>query len=72
MSMRTYIAILVLLMINALLFAVAVLSMDSMNQETAMLLPVLVLTSFAISPFISWRLSAWLKSHRHHHDAHAG
>jgi hypothetical protein len=64
MSTRTYIAAMLFLMINAVVFgtgAVAVLSIPSLNAHAAIWLPVVVMASFLISPFIAWALAPTLR-----------
>lgn len=64
MSTRAYIAAMLFLMINAVVFgagAVAVLSIPSLNDHAAVLLPVVVVASFAISPFVAWFLAPTLR-----------
>lgn len=65
MSTRTYIAALISMMINAIVFgvgAIAVLSIPALNVHAAYLLPVVVGLSFAISPFIAWAMAPMLRS----------
>ncbi|MDB5522559.1 MAG: hypothetical protein JWM58_322 [Rhizobium sp.] len=69
MKTRTYIDMVVSLMVSAMLFgagAVALLSMDALRQEATVLLPLAVLLSFAISPFISYWIAPYLR--RNHHS----
>lgn len=68
MSTRGYIAVMISLMVNAVLFgagAITVLSIDALNREAVILLPIVVLLSFAISPFISWWLAPRLRLRQH-------
>ena len=70
---RTYIAVLVFMMINALIFgvgAIAVLSIPALSAHASLLLPIVVVLSFVISPFISWLLAPtlrarWQRDHMH-------
>jgi hypothetical protein len=66
MNKRAYTTILTTLLVNALLFAAGaatVFSLTRLDWEATVLLPVVVLASFAISPFISsWLMSQqWLR-----------
>ena len=73
MSIQAYLTILISLTVNIVLLGIgviAVLGIGGMNTEAAMLLPLVVLLSFAISPFISWRLMPRLTESHHHDDAH--
>lgn len=72
MSTRTYIAAMLFLMINAVVFgsgAIAVLSIPSLNAHAAFWLPVVIVASFCISPFVAWALAPTLrlKWQREHH-----
>lgn len=74
MSTRTYIAAMLFLMINAVVFgtgAVAVLSIPSLNDHAGFWLPVVIAVSFAISPLVAWFLAPtlrlrWQRQHQHH------
>ena len=73
MSTRTYIAGLISMMVNAVIFgagAITVLSIPSLSDYAAYLLPIVVVLSFAISPFIAWAIAPMLRSRweRHPHE----
>lgn len=71
MSTRAHIAVLISLMVNAVLFgigAITVLSIDALNAHAAILLPVVVVLSFALAPFISWRLAPRLRLRHRRND----
>jgi hypothetical protein len=60
MKTRTYVAALVSMMINAVVFgagAIAVLSIPALEAEAWFWLPVVVVVSFLVSPFIGWALA---------------
>ena len=64
MRTRTYIAMFISLMVNAVLFgigAIVVLSIDKLSSEATVLLPLVVLVSFAISPFVSYWIAPRLR-----------
>lgn len=64
MSPRLFIACLVSLMVNAVIFgigAITVLSVPALNEHAKYLLPVVVVASFAITPFISWQIAPRLR-----------
>jgi hypothetical protein len=71
MKKRTYVSLLIGMMVNAVLFgigAVTVLTVPSLQQHASTWLPVVIIASFLMSPFISWalapRLSAkWEREH---------
>jgi len=73
MSTRAWLTALMSLIVNAVLFgigALIVVNVPAFNREAAMMLPVAVLASFAITPviigFIAPRL--WFnRNHMHHH-----
>jgi len=65
MSTRAYIAALISMMINAVIFgtgAIAVLAIPALNVHAAYLLPIVVVLSFIISPFIAWAMAPMLRS----------
>ncbi len=65
MSTRIYIAALISMMVNAIVFgvgAIAVLSIPTLNVHAAYLLPVVVGLSFVVSPFIAWAMAPMLRS----------
>ena len=64
MSTRTHIAIAIFGMINAVIFgigAISVLSIPVLNAEASLWLPLVVLVSFAVSPFIAWQMAPRLR-----------
>ena len=64
MSTRFHIAIVIFGMVNAVIFgigAVTVLSIPALGDQLTVLLPAIVVTSFAISPFVSWYLAPRLR-----------
>jgi hypothetical protein len=65
MSIRASIATLVSMMVNAVVFgigAIAVLSIPQLSANAAYLLPIVVVASFLISPFIAWQIAPMLRS----------
>lgn len=65
MSTRTYIAALISMMVNAVIFgagAIAVLSIPALSAHAAYLLPAVVLFSFLTAPFIAWAMAPMLRS----------
>ena len=71
MSTRAYIAALISMMINAIIFgtgAIVVLTIAALNAHAAYLLPIVVALAFIISPFIAWAMAPMLRSRwqRHH------
>ena len=72
MSTRAWLTALVSLIINAVLFGVGVvivMSVPAFNREAAMMLPVAVLASFAITPVIIGYIAPRLwfnRDHWHH------
>jgi hypothetical protein len=67
MSIRASIATLISMMVNAVVFgvgAIAVLSIPQLSANAAYLLPIVVVTSFLISPFIAWQIAPMLRSRR--------
>jgi hypothetical protein len=73
MSIRASIATLISMMVNAVVFgmgAIAVLSIPQLSANAAYLLPIVVVASFLISPFIAWQIapmlrSRWQRAHAH-------
>ena len=71
-STNTRIAILISAMVNAVIFgigAVTVLSIPALNAHAKIWLPVVIVASFVISPFIARALAPRLRSrfwHEHH------
>lgn len=62
---RFYITALVALMIASVVFgigAVAVLSIPALAEDAAVLLPLVVVVSFVLAPFISWAIAPRLRS----------
>jgi hypothetical protein len=72
MSTRAWLTALVSLIVNAVLFGIGafiVISVPAFNREAAMLLPVAVLASFAITPVIIGYIAPRLwfnRNHMHH------
>ncbi len=67
MSTRAYIAALISMMVNAVVFGagtIAVLSIPALSAYAAYLLPIVVVLSFTISPFIAWAMAPMLRSGR--------
>ena len=65
MSIRASIATLVSMMVNAVVFgvgAIAVLAIPQLSANAAYLLPLVVIASFMISPFIAWQIAPMLRS----------
>lgn len=65
MSTRGYIAALIAMMVNAVIFgagAITVLSIPALNAKAIYLLPLVIAASFIVSPFISWRIAPMLRS----------
>ncbi len=76
MSTRTYIAGLISMMVNAVVFgagAITVLSIPAFSAYAAYLLPIVVVLSFVVSPFIAWAMAPMLRSkwQRQHQGPHA-
>ena len=68
MSTRAYIAGMLFLMINAIVFGVgatAVLSISSLNANASFWLPLVVIVSFVVSPFIAWAMAPALRTRMH-------
>jgi hypothetical protein len=76
MSTRTWIAALIWMMVNAVVFgagAIAVLSIPQLNADATFWLPVVVVASFLISPIIAWQIAPMLRARwqrAHEHPAH--
>lgn len=65
MTTRAYIAALVSMMVNAVVFGVgatAVLSIPSLSDHASRLLPIVIAISFLVSPFIGWAIAPMLRS----------
>ena len=63
MSIRTYIAFLVSMMVNAVVFgvgAIAVLTIPQLEADAWFWLPLVVAVSFIVSPFIAWQIAPML------------
>jgi hypothetical protein len=74
MTTRAYIAGLLSLMVNAVVFgagAITVLSIPELNARAAYLLPAVIAASFMISPFVAWYLAPRLRSRWHREEASA-
>lgn len=74
MSIRTQIALLISMMVNAVIFgagALTVLSIPALRIDAQFWLPLVVVASFLMSPIVSWLLaprlrSRWLRRHSAH------
>ncbi len=69
LSTNTRIALLIAMMVNAVLFgigAVTVLSIPQLYDDATFWLPVVIVASFALSPFISAYLAPRLRSRQWH------
>lgn len=67
MRTRTYMAGMIGLMINAVLFgvgAVTVLSVPALRAWAPYLIPAVVVVSLAVTPFIAWRMAPLLRARR--------
>jgi ABC-type sulfate transport system permease subunit len=65
MSIRAWISVLVSMMVNAVVFgvgAIAVLTIPQLNADAWFWLPVVVVVSFVVSPFIAWQIAPMLRS----------
>jgi hypothetical protein len=65
MKTRTYVAALVSMMINAVVFgigAIAVLSLPGLAADAWFWLPLVVVVSFVVSPFIGWWMAPMLRA----------
>ena len=65
MTTRAYIAFVVALMVNAVVFgvgAVTVLSVPAFSDLAAYLLPAVVAVSVVVSPFIAWAIAPALRA----------
>ena len=65
MSIRTWITALVSMMVNAVAFgigAIAVLTIPALEADAWFWLPLVVVVSFAVSPFIAWQIAPMLRS----------
>ena len=65
MSIRTYIAFLVSMMVNAVVFgvgAIAVLTIPQLEADAWFWLPLVVAVSFIVSPIIAWQIAPMLRS----------
>ncbi len=65
MSIRVWISVLVSMMVNAVVFgigAVAVLAIPALEAEAWFWLPLVIVVSFVISPFIAWQIAPMLRS----------
>lgn len=74
MSPRAFITILLSLMVNAVLFgigAILVLSVPALSEQAKFLLPVVVVTSFIVTPFIAWQMAPRLRA-RYWNPDHPG
>lgn len=65
MSTRAFITVVLSLMINAVLFgagAILVLSVPALAEQAKYLLPVVVVLSFVLTPFIAWKMAPRLRA----------
>lgn len=65
MSPRAFITVLLSLMVNAVLFgfgAILVLSVPVLAEQAKYLLPVVIVASFIITPFIAWKMAPRLRA----------
>lgn len=65
MSPRAFITVLLSLMVNAVLFgvgAILVLSVPALNEQAKFLLPVVIVASFIMTPFIAWTMAPRLRA----------
>jgi hypothetical protein len=65
MSPRAFITVLLSLMVNAVLFgfgAILVLSVPALAEQAKYLLPVVIVASFIITPFIAWKMAPRLRA----------
>lgn len=65
MGPRAFITILLSLMVNAVLFgagAILVLSVPALSEQAKYLLPVVIVLSFVLTPFIAWKMAPRLRA----------
>lgn len=65
MTTRTLITLLVMMMTNAVLFgigAIIVLSIPALDAHAKILLPVVIVLSFLIGPFVAWYIAPRLRA----------
>jgi hypothetical protein len=65
MSTRAYIAVLVGMMVNAVVFGIGatmVLTIPAFQDNLFFWMPVVVVTSFLVSPLIAWKIAPMLRS----------
>lgn len=65
MKTRTYIAALVSMMANAVIFglgAVLVLYIPALKEHAAILLPIVVVAAFVATPFVGWKIAPRLRA----------
>jgi len=65
MSPRAFITVLLSLMVNAVLFgfgAILVLSVPALAEQAKYLLPVVIVASFIVTPFIAWKMAPRLRA----------
>jgi ABC-type sulfate transport system permease subunit len=65
MSTRAYISVLVGMMVNAVVFGIGatiVLSVPAFEDNLFFWMPVVVVSSFLLSPFIAWQIAPMLRS----------
>lgn len=64
MKTQLFVTALVAMMVNAVIFgigAVAVLSVPVLNEQAKYLLPAVIVVTFAITPFVAWRIAPRLR-----------
>lgn len=65
MKTRTYMTGIVSLMVNAVLFgvgAIIVLTVPELRENAVYLIPVVVLLSFLLAPFIAWKIAPRMRA----------
>ena len=65
MKLRAYIAILVAMMANAVLFGVGIIAVTAvpyLSENASTLIPAVVIASFVIAPVIGWYIAPMLRS----------
>ncbi len=64
MKTQLFVTALVAMMVNAVIFgigAVSVLSIPALNEHAKYLLPAVIVVTFAITPFVAWRIAPRLR-----------
>lgn len=65
MTVRSWITLLLALMVNAVVFGIGatmVLSIPSLNEWAAVLLPIVIVVSFLLGPIIAYKIAPMLRS----------